>query len=109
MSPTRVAAEVGSGLNGHRTKLLGLLRDPSIGAIVVEHRDGLARFGVEHLEAALAAPGRRLEVVEETEVTDDLGRDMVEVLASFCARRYGRRSAKRRAEWALAAAGQAAA
>ena len=109
MSPTRVVSEVGSGLNGHRTKLLGLLRDPSIGAIVVEHRDRLARFGVEYLEAALVARGRRLEVVEETEVTDDLVRDMVEVLTSFCARLYGRRSAKRRAESALAAAGKAAA
>ncbi len=30
---------------------------------------------------------------------------MVEVLTSFCARLYGRRSAKRRAELAVAAAG----
>ena len=109
MSPTRVVSEVGSGLNGHGTKLVGLRRDPSIAAVVVGHRDGLARFGVEYLEAALAGPGRRVEVVEETEVTDDLVRDMVEVLTSFGARLYGRRSAKRRAESALAAAGKAAA
>ena len=31
--------------------------------IVVEHRDRLARFGVEHREAALAATGRRIIVV----------------------------------------------
>lgn len=103
LAPTRVVAEVGSGLNGHRTKLLSLLRDRSVGTIVVEHRDRLARFGVEYLEAALAAQGRRLVVVEATEVADDLVADMVEVLTSFCARLYGRRCAKRRAQAALSA------
>jgi putative resolvase len=111
LAPTSVVSEVVAGLNGHRSKLLGLLRDPTVGTIVVEHRDRLARFGVEYLEAALAATGRRLMVVEEAEeaeVADDLVRDMVEVLTSFCARLYGRRSARRRAELALAAADKAA-
>jgi putative resolvase len=40
-------------------------------------------------------------VIEDGEVTYDLVRDMVEVLTSFCARLYGRRSAKNRAEKAL--------
>lgn len=49
-------------------------------------------------------------VVEEADVADDLVRGMVEVLTSFCARLYGRRSARRRAEAALAATqGQAVA
>jgi putative resolvase len=104
LAPTRVVAEVGSGLNGHRSKLLALLKDPAVGMVVVEHRDRLARFGVEDVEAALAAHGRRLVVVEAAEVTDDLVRDMVDVLTSFCARLYGRRSARRRAQAALHAA-----
>ena len=33
--------------------------------------------------------------------TTDLVRDMTEVLTGFCARRYGRRSARNRAEKAL--------
>jgi putative resolvase len=65
--------------------------------IVVEHRDRLARFGVEHLEAALSAQGRRLMVVDPGETSDDLVGDMVEVLTSFCARLYGRRGARNRA------------
>ena len=109
MSPTGVVCEVGSGLDGYRTELLGLRRDPSMGAVVVGRRDRLAGFGVGYLEAALAGRGRRLEVVEETEVTDDVGRDMVEVATGLWARLYGRRSAERRAESALAAAGKAAA
>ena len=41
----KAVSEVGSGLNGHRNKLMQLLADPAISAIVVEHRDRLARFG----------------------------------------------------------------
>jgi predicted site-specific integrase-resolvase len=89
--------EVGSGLNGKRRKLLRLLSDATIGAVVVEHRDRFAPFGSEYLEAALAASGRRLIVVDSSEMNDDLVPDMIAVLTSFCARRYGRRSARNRA------------
>ena len=98
-----VVAEVGAGLNGKRAKLRQLLADPQATTIVVEHRDRLARFGVEYLAAALAAQGRRIVVVEEGETTDDLVRDMVEVLTSFCARLYGRRGARNRAMRAVTA------
>ena len=96
-----VVAEVGSGLNGKRRKLLRLLRDPSVGLIVVEHRDRLARFGFEMVEAALLGSGRRIAVVDPGEVTDDLVQDMYELLSSLCARLYGRRSARNRAKRAL--------
>ena len=89
--------EVGSGLNGKRRKLLRLLRDRSIGAIVVEHRDRFARFGSEYLEAALEASGHKLIVVDSSEMNDDLVQDMIAILTSFCARLYGRRSARNRA------------
>jgi putative resolvase len=98
-----VVSEVGSGMNGRRHKLARLLRDPEVTTIVVEHRDRLARVGVEHLEAALAATGRRIVVVEQGETTDDLVRDMVEVLTWMCARLYGRRGARNRAMRAVTA------
>jgi len=43
-------------------------------------------------------------VAEDGEVEDDLVRDMLEILTSFCARLYGRRSARNRACIALEAA-----
>ena len=95
------AAEVGSGLNGHRRGLMGLLRNPKVGVIVVEHRDRLMRFGAEYVEAALAAGGRKLLVVDDTELKDDLVQDVIAVLTSMSARLYGRRSAKNRAARAL--------
>ena len=55
----------------------------------------------ELVEAALSAHGRHLVLIEAGGVDDDLVREMTEVLTSFCARLYGRRSAKNRAEKAL--------
>lgn len=98
-----VVTEVGSGLNARRPKLAKLLRDPQVICIVVEHRDRLARFGVEHLSCALQATGRRIVVLDDAELADDLVRDMTEILTSFCARRYGRRSAARKAKAAMTA------
>lgn len=104
LAVAEVVTEIGSGLNARRPKLAKLLRDPQASVIVVEHRDRLARFGVEHLSAALEATGRRIVIVNDAEVDDDLVRDMTEVLTSMCARLYGRRSAARRARAAMQAA-----
>ena len=90
-------SEVGSGLNGKRRALLRLLSDARVETIVVEHRDRLARFGSDYIEAALAASGRKLIVVDPSEMKDDLVADMISILASFCARLYGKRSARNRA------------
>ncbi|MEU7747147.1 IS607 family transposase [Nonomuraea sp. NPDC049158] len=119
LTVTEVVGEVGSGMDGDRPKLARLLRDASVGVIVVERRDRLARFGLEQLSAALEATGRRIVVTDDTEaaesgavagarVDDELLRDMAEVLTSLCARLYGRRSAARRARAALRAAFEAA-
>jgi putative resolvase len=101
----RVESEIASGMDGARSKARRLLADPKVTAVVVEHKDRLGRMNVEFVEAALSASGRRLVVLDDGEVEDDLVRDMVEVLTSFCARLYGRRSAKNRARKALEAAG----
>ncbi|MFF9534609.1 IS607 family transposase [Streptomyces sp. NPDC014724] len=100
----RVESEIASGMNGSRAKARRLLADPDVTTVVVEHKDRLGRMNVELVEAVLAASGRRLVVLDDGEVEDDLVRDMVEVLTSFCARLYGRRSAKNRARKALEAA-----
>jgi putative resolvase len=104
MAVAEVVVEVGSGMNGKRRRLARLLADATATAVVVEHRDRLARFGAGHLEAALSAQGRRIVVVDAGEVDDDLIRDMTEVLTSFCARLYGRRGARNRAVRALGCA-----
>jgi predicted site-specific integrase-resolvase len=99
----RVVTEVGSGLNGTRRTFLALLADPSVTTIVAEHRERFARFGSDYVAASLQANARRLVVVENADVDDDLVRDRTDVLTSFCARLSGRRAAPHRAATALAA------
>jgi putative resolvase len=55
----QVVTEVGSALDGRRPKLARLLADPQVTTIVVEHGDRLGHFGVEQVQAALSAHGRR--------------------------------------------------
>ena len=78
-----VVTDIGSGVNGKRKNLLRILRDPQVVRIVMEHRDRLARFGFDLLEAALAASGRHVVVIEDGEVTDDLVQDVLEILTSW--------------------------
>ncbi len=101
-----MVTEVGTGVTGKRPKLRRILSDPDATVIGVEHRDRLARFGVEHLQAALAAQGRRIVVADAGEATDHLVCDMIEVLTRMCARLYGRRGARTRALRAVTATGQ---
>lgn len=96
-------SEIGSGLNGKRPRLLKILLDKSIDIIVVEHRDRLARFGSEYIEAALGASGRKVIIVDTSELKNDLVQDMIDVLTSFCARLYGKRSARNKAMKAIEA------
>ncbi|MGH6815119.1 MAG: IS607 family transposase [Hyphomicrobiaceae bacterium] len=108
LTVVKVVSEIGSGLDGRRPKLMTLLADPAVTVIVVEHRDRLMRFGVEYLESALAAQGRRVlaipDLIQDTqEAKDDLVRDTIEVLTSFCARLYGRREARTKARKAIQA------
>ncbi len=105
-SDFEVVMETGSGLNGKRSKLLRVLRLPGRTRIVVEHRERLTGFGFELLEASLVGRGGGVVVMDDEELEDDLVRDVTEVLTLLCARLYGRRSAARRAQRALAAAGE---
>jgi predicted site-specific integrase-resolvase len=101
---SRVVTEVGSARNGHRRRLLALLRDLQVSTMVVEHRDRFARFGGEYVGAALSAQGRRLLVVDPAEGDGDLVADVTEILTGLCARLYGRRAGADRVSRAVAAA-----
>ena len=99
-----VVKEVGSGLNGHRRAIIRILRNPAVTTIVVEHRDRLMRFGIEYVDAALSAQGRKPLVIDDEEMKDDFVWDLHEVIVSLCERLYGKRSVKNRAKRAIEAA-----
>jgi predicted site-specific integrase-resolvase len=96
---SRVVKEIGSGVNDNRPKFLALLADPSIGRIVIEHKDRGTRFGFRYIETLLKTYGREIEVVNQAENnTEDLLADLTRIVYSFCARLYGQRRAKRKTE-----------
>jgi putative resolvase len=95
----KVVTEIGSGLNDKRPKLEKLLTDKSIDIIIVEHKDRLARFGLNYIEKLLALDGRKIEIINPQENDrDDLMQDFVSIITSFCARLYGKRRTKRQTE-----------
>jgi putative resolvase len=96
---SKVVKEIGSGVNDNRPKFLALLADPSIGRIVIEHKDRGTRFGFRYIETLLNTYGRKIEVVNQAENnTEDLLADLTSIVYSFCARLYGQRRAKRKTE-----------
>jgi putative resolvase len=100
---TAVVKEIGSGVNDKRPKLMKLLKDPTVGLIVVEHKDRLTRFGYNYIEQLLAVQGRKIEVINLAEDgKEDLIQDFVSIVTSFRARLYGQRRSKRKTEQLIA-------
>jgi putative resolvase len=95
---TKTVSELASGLNDHRPKFNKLLTDPSIGIIVVEHRDRATRFGLNSIEPLMPMQGRRIEVIFPSDTDNDLLDDFIAVITRMASRISGRRTWKRRAE-----------
>lgn len=98
-----VVKEVGSGLNDNRQKLEKLLQQDDYQVLIVEHKDRLARFGINYMDLLLQRLGVSLEVVNVAENgADELMHDLVSIITSFAARLYGQRRAKRKTEKIIA-------
>lgn len=94
----QIYKEVASGMNDSRRELWKML-DSSPTRIVVENRDRLTRFGFIYLERLLERQGCSIFVLNPgTDDTEDLMKDLTSVVYSFCARLYGKRRAKNKAE-----------
>jgi predicted site-specific integrase-resolvase len=95
----KVVKEVGSGLNDNRKKLEQLLVNGGYDILIVEHKDRLARLGVNYMDVLLQKFGVRLEIVNLADNgKDELMQDLVAIVTSFAARLYGQRRAKRKIE-----------
>jgi putative resolvase len=89
---TQVIAEVASGMNDKRPKLISLLKNDEAKIIVVEHKDRLTRFGFNYIDEMLQMQNRQIEVIDLSDhPQDDLMDDLVSVITSFCANLYGQR------------------
>lgn len=95
----KVIKEIGSGVNDNRKQLLKLFKNKDYRIIVVEHKDRLTRFGFNFLLLLAEEQGKSIEVVNESsDEKTDLIQDFISIITSFCARLYGLRRSKRKAE-----------
>ncbi|MGE5659731.1 MAG: IS607 family transposase [Actinomycetota bacterium] len=99
----RNVKEIGSGLNDQRKQLEALLQQDGYDILLVEHKERLARFGINDLNVLLLRLGIRLELVNLAENgKDELMQDLAAIITSFAARLYGQRSANRKTEKIIA-------
>ena len=67
--------------------------------IVVEHKDRLTRFGFNYLDQLLPRLGCELIVINRDAIDEnDLMKDLVSIITSFCCRLYGLRRGHNKAK-----------
>ena len=94
-----VIKECASGLNDRRPKLCKILTEGKVTRLIVEHSDRLTRFGFNYLSILCQHIGCEIIVVNKAETEqEDLMQDFISIIASFCARIYGQRRCKRKAQ-----------
>lgn len=92
-------SEIGSGLNDKRKKLLKIFTNSNWDIILIEHKDRLARFGVELIESLLNQLNKRIEIINQAETQkEDILQDLISIITSYSAKIYGLRRSKRKTE-----------
>jgi len=100
----REVKEIGSGLDDKRPLLEKILLWDAWDIVLVEHKDRLARFGVNYLGVLLEKQGKTIEIINNIQdnametMADDLMQDFVAIITSFTARLYGLRRSQRKTE-----------
>ena len=90
--------EVASGMNESRREFWKMIdSNPTI--IVVENKDRLTRFGFEYIRRIGERNGISIEVMHPNENDEeDLMKDLVAIITSFCCRLYGLRKGHSKAK-----------
>jgi predicted site-specific integrase-resolvase len=84
--------EIASGMNDNRKKLNSILKNQDYKTIIVENKDRLTRFGFNYIKMLLENQDRYVIVMNnENKEDDDLMKDFISIITSFCCRLYGMR------------------
>lgn len=95
-----ILEEIGSGMYDNRCKLKQLFKliiGKQIDRVIIEHKDRLTRFNFGIYESFLNSHGVEIEWIEDVLPKSheaELVEDLINLMSSFSARVYGRRSAK---------------
>jgi predicted site-specific integrase-resolvase len=93
----RIFQEIASGLNDDRKQLhnmLDFVKQHNIRYVLIENKDRLTRFGYSYLQRLLENNNTKILVSQSDDIKEDYITDLVSIMTSFCARIYGKRSAK---------------
>lgn len=89
--------EIASGMNDNRPKLNKLLESNNA-RVVCLHKDRLTRFGFNYVSRLISAKGGEVVVINSEMVEeDDLLKDFIAIITSFCCRLYGARRGQSKA------------
>ena len=97
ISILNIYKDIGSGLNENRKGLKTLMEDAKqrkFNEILILHKDRLTRFGFSYLEQYFNSYDIRITIIEDSHIKEDYVKDLVDIMTSFCAKIYGRRSTK---------------
>ena len=100
-NPFEIISEIGSGINYKRKglkELLERINENEIEKVVILYKDRLSRFGYELIEYISAMHGCRLEVIDNTQKTEqeELVEDLVQIITVFSCKLQGKRANKAR-------------
>jgi predicted site-specific integrase-resolvase len=89
--------EIASGMNDDRKMLNQILESPP-DKLVVLYKDRLTRFGFNYLDKTLSKLGCKIVVINQNPDTqEDIVKDFIAVITSFCCRLYGARRGQAKA------------
>jgi len=93
-------SDIGSGLNYKRKglcKLIDLVCDGKIKAVVIAHKDRLVRFGFDHFYFLFQRFGTDILIMNQESLSpeEEMVQDLMSIVHCFSCRLYGLRSYKK--------------
>lgn len=97
--PFKIIEDIGSGINYKKKglqELLTMILNRQVSKIVILYKDRLTRFGYELIEYIADANGCEIEIIDNTERTEEqeLVEDLVQIITVFSCKLQGRRANK---------------
>ena len=84
--------EIASGMNDNRKILNKILTNQDYKVIIIENKDRLTRFGFNYIKTLLELQDRFIITINESNSKDDdIIKDLISIITSFCCRLYGMR------------------
>ena len=91
LKTTKIYKDVASGMNDNRTQFWKMM-DSNPSTIIIENKDRLTRFGFNYIDRLSKKLNIKIIVMNENQTDEqDLIKDLVSIITSFCCRLYGLR------------------